>query len=284
MATSKIVKGTDITLSIKKDIQDRIVRFKNTRPKLVTIRIGESPSEVSYETSILKKLTPLGIECNPIVLDQKITQQKFDTIFDKVNNDSSVNGILLLKPVPKKISLEHVNKTINPIKDVDCIGLTNIAYIYQKEKGFLPCTVEAVQKIIRYLDINQKGIEIVIVGFSQVIGLPLTLLMIDNGSTVTVCHEYTKDLKKECKRADLLISATGVVNLIGKEYVKEGAIVIDVGVNNDTNQHITGDVNSKEVLPLVKYLTPVPGGVGAVTTYVLAEHVVTAFQKMSFQN
>lgn len=276
---ANVIKGKEVVdsflfKSIKSD-----VKTNDSKPKLSIIRIGEDESEKSYERSVMNKLVPLGIECTSTVMSGQIKQKEFDQMFDQINQDKGIHGILLLKPVPKHLSLAHVIETIDPKKDVDCIGAVNMARIYQEgAKGFIPCTAEAVMQIINFEGIDLKGKAIVMVGFGMVIGRPLTLLLVEAGSTVTVCNEFTKDLKKESSRADVLIVATGVKHLIAENHVKKDAVVIDVGINVDENGRIVGDVDFDAVAEKAGSITPVPGGVGTVTTYVLADHVFKAFE------
>lgn len=275
-----IIKGKDVAEFFLVDVNSQFPKDSAKKPKLAVLRVGSHPSEISYEKSVISKLTPLGIECESYVYDEKVAQQEFDNEFDKVNLNPDIHGILLLKPLPKHLTLDHVIKTINPLKDVDCIGMVNMAKIYQEgPKGFIPCTAEAVMEIMKYENIELKGKSIVMVGFGMVIGRPLTLLLLEAGSTVTVCNEFTKDLKEESSRADVLIVATGVIHLINEEHVKENAVVIDVGINVDKKGRLVGDVNFDDVLSKASGVTPVPGGVGTVTTYVLASHVIKAFDR-----
>lgn len=275
---ANVIKGKDVARNFLLERQKRELKTNLSVPKLVIIRVGENGSEMSYERSVMSKLVPLGIECQSVVLPESVSQKEFNQTFNQVNHDSSVHGILLLKPVPKTLSLVHVIETIDPLKDVDCIGTVNMSKIYQEgPKGFIPCTARAVMKIIEFEKVDLKGKTIVMVGFGMVIGRPLTILLVEAGGTVTVCNEYTKDLSKECLRADVLIVATGVRHLIDNHHVKEDAVVIDVGINVDEEGRVVGDVDFDSVLEKAGSITPVPGGVGTVTTYVLAEHVFEAF-------
>lgn len=274
---SKKIKGIDVVSSLKQTLTHK--QFTNQQPTLAILMVGQHASEVSYATSIQRKFGPLNLNCDITTLDESISQETFDAQFDALNHTSGIDGILVLQPVPKHLSLDHAIHTIDPKKDVDCIGVANMVKIYQDgPKGFLPCTAEAVLKIIEYKDVALKGQHVVLVGFGLVIGRPLSLLLVEKGATVTICHKYTQDLAKECQRGDILVVATGVPHLIGPNHVKPGAFVIDVGINVDASGMVCGDVHYKEVEDKVSYITPVPGGVGAVTTYVLAEHVVRAFE------
>ncbi|HCM88311.1 MAG TPA: bifunctional 5,10-methylenetetrahydrofolate dehydrogenase/5,10-methenyltetrahydrofolate cyclohydrolase [Vagococcus sp.] len=279
-SVGNIIKGQDVAQSLILNNYKKV--STEIKPRLAVIRVGNHPSEISYERSVVNKLVPMGIECISYVYDQNIIQKDFDQAFDRINLDESVHSILLLKPLPKHLSLEHVIQTIDPLKDVDCIGMINMEKIYQEgPKGFLPCTAEAVLNIVSYEGIELKGKSIVMIGFGMVIGRPLTLLLLEAGSTVTVCNEYTKDLKAESSRADVLIVATGVIHLINEEHVKKDAVVIDVGINVNDKGRLVGDVDFENVLEKAASVTPVPGGVGTVTTYVLATHVFQAYEQQN---
>lgn len=274
-----IIRGKDVANHFMIDINQALKEINNDVPTLAMIRVGNHPSEVAYERSVIKKLQPLGIECQSIAVDEGISQTSFDELFYHVNSNPEVNAILVLKPLPKQLKLDTIIANIDPNKDVDCIGVHNMAKMYQEgPKGFIPCTAEAVMKILSYQQVELVGKEIVMIGFGMVIGRPLTLLLLESGSTVTVCNEFTKDLKQESQRADVLIVATGVAHLIKEEHVKSNAVVIDVGINVDKEGRLVGDVEIDRVLPKASAVTPVPGGVGTVTTYVLAQHVVEAYR------
>ena len=276
---AEVIKGSAVVAPIKERLQNHLSK-DGKKPVLTVIRVGDNPSEISYQKSVFKRLDPLGIDCRAVELSADLTQEEFDQAFDKVNQDSDVNGILLLKPVPQHISLDHVVETIDPLKDVDCIGAYNMFRIYNDgEKGFLPCTAEAVMRIIEHQGIELKGKKVALVGFGMVIGRPLTLLMVEAGATVTICHEFTKDTPAETRDADVLVTATGVVRLITPDHVNENTTVIDVGINVDENGKLCGDVDYENVEPVVKAITPVPGGVGGVTTFVLGDHVVRSFDE-----
>lgn len=274
----QIIKGMDVIQPIKQEIIESI--DKGIQPCLGIIRIGNRSSEISYEKSVIKQLQPLGIIVESIVLPKDVTQETFDETFDKVNQNSQINGILLLKPLPQHLSIDHVEKTINPLKDVDCIGNVNMSKLYKDgKKGFIPCTAQAVLEILTHIDFELVGKKVALVGFGMVIGRPAAHLLVERGATVTICHKDTKDLVKECIDADLIIVATGVIGLISSQHVKPGAIIIDVGINVDENGKLCGDVSFDSVQSVAGYITPVPGGVGTVTTYTLAKHTLEACLK-----
>ncbi|MGO2083198.1 bifunctional 5,10-methylenetetrahydrofolate dehydrogenase/5,10-methenyltetrahydrofolate cyclohydrolase [Vagococcus sp.] len=267
----RVVEKIEIALANK--------QYEGRLPTLAILRVGHKTSDSAYETSLTKVMKRLNIKVLTTHLANDISQQKFDFEFDQLNNDEEIDGILLFNPVPSHLSLEHVVAQIDPSKDVDCIGAINTLKIYlDNEKGFLPCTAEAVLKILAYQEIELKGKDVVIIGFGFVIGRPLSLLLVEAGCTVTVCHIDTVNLAEKCRRAEIIVSATGVPSLVNEEYVKEGAVVIDVGINVDKRGHLCGDVDYESVYDKVKSITPVPGGVGTVTTYTLAEHVVQSFE------
>ncbi|WP_164993337.1 bifunctional 5,10-methylenetetrahydrofolate dehydrogenase/5,10-methenyltetrahydrofolate cyclohydrolase [Macrococcus sp. DPC7161] len=271
----QIIKGMDVIQPIKQVIIQSIEN--GIKPCLGIIRIGNRSSEISYEKSVIKQLQPLGIVVESIVLPEDVTQEMFDQTFDDVNQNSSINGILLLKPLPQHLSIDYVEKNIDPLKDVDCIGNVNMSKLYKDgKKGFLPCTAEAVLEILEHINFDLVGKKVALVGFGMVIGRPAAHLLVERGATVTICHKDTKDLVKECIDADLIIVATGVIGLISSQHVKPGAVIVDVGINVDENGKLCGDVCYDAVQSVAGYITPVPGGVGTVTTYTLAKHTLNA--------
>ena len=278
-----IVKGADVAAKMKEAMKADIEKY-NLKPCLTIVRVGEKPSDLSYEKGVVKTAESVGIEVRKLVLDESIQQEEFEKEFAKVNDDPSVHGILMFRPLPPHLSDEPINNMINPDKDMDCMSPINWAKLAMGDPtGYAPCTPEAVIKICDYMGIDYEGKNVVIVGHSPVVGRPLGYLMIARNATVTWCHVYTKDTIKHCDDVDILVSAVGVAGLIKKEHVinaGKDCVVIDVGINFKDGK-MCGDVAFDEVEPLVSQITPVPGGVGGVTSVVMAEHVVRAAVKAS---
>ncbi|MGX7014520.1 bifunctional 5,10-methylenetetrahydrofolate dehydrogenase/5,10-methenyltetrahydrofolate cyclohydrolase [Vagococcus silagei] len=274
---NKDILGQDVVAKIKNELKTK--DYGELKPKLAVLRVGSRSSDLAYEASLKRIFNPLNINVEVTALPKEINQADFDQAFNKINQDSTNSGILLLSPIPQHLNLKHAMETIDPKKDVDCFGSENTLRIYvDQEKGFLPCTAEAVLKILSYQNVDLRGKDVVIVGFGFVIGRPLSLLLVEAGCTVTVCHVDTVDLAEKCRRAEIIVSATGVPHLIKQDFISNDTIVVDVGINVGVDGEIYGDVDYDDVYKKVKSITPVPGGVGTVTTYVLAEHVVNSFE------
>ena len=276
-----IVKGADVAAKMKEAMISDIEKF-NLKPCLAIVRVGEKPSDLSYEKGVVKNAEAVGIEVKKVILDENISQEDFEKEFAKVNENPEIHGILMFRPLPPHLSDEPINNMINPEKDMDCMSPINWAKLAMGDSsGYAPCTPEAVIKICDYMGVDYQGKNVVIVGHSPVVGRPLGYLMIARDATVTWCHVYTKDAIKKCEDVDILVSAAGVAGLITKDHVSKAGkdcIVIDVGINFKDGK-MCGDVAFDEVEPLVGQITPVPGGVGGVTSVVLAEHVVRAAKK-----
>jgi methylenetetrahydrofolate dehydrogenase (NADP+)/methenyltetrahydrofolate cyclohydrolase len=272
----KIVRGKDVSLKIKDEIEALKSKLKNQQVKIALVRIGDNGDDIAYENSIIKKFETLEIETEKETFDIKITQNEFVDNLKRINDDNSVNGIIIFRPLPEHINEEIIAQTINPDKDIDGMSYTNIARLFSVDDvGFKPCTPQAVIEFIDYLNLDLTGLDVTIVGAGMAVGQPLSILMINRFATVTTCSKYTKDLVKSCQDADLIVAAAGVKHLIKAEHVKEGAIIIDVGINVEDGK-LYGDVDFDNVLTKAKYITPVPGGVGSVTTMILAKQTIKA--------
>lgn len=272
-----ILKGKDVVDNMVEDLKSSVQSLDDAAPCLAIIRVGNRPDDLAYERGAIKRMTPLGIICRVIELPADVSQDDYVKCFTELNNDDSVDGILPLRPLPPHLDSSIIENLIKPEKDVDGISPLNTAKMYLGDKrAFAPCTAEAVMEIIDNMHYDLQGKKVVIVGCGNVVGKPLSLLMFQRNATVTVCNEYTKELVSECNDADVLVAAAGVRKLIKAEHVSPDCIVIDVGINTDENGKLCGDVDFEEVASRVKGITPVPGGVGAVTTYVLAKHVIKA--------
>ena len=274
----KLLKGIEVSNKIKEDIQKRLKTDKI--PTLAIVRVGERPDDISYEKGATKKLTDFGLEVKSFCYPENITDEEFKQSFKKINDDKSIAGILLLRPLPKHIDEAAIEKMIDPKKDLDGISPINIAKIMMGDKSvFAPCTAQAVVELLKFYNIPIKGKNVVIIGRSLVIGKPLSMLMLSEDATVTICHSKTENLKEVTKQADILVAAIGKARLIDSSYVKKDAIVIDVGINVDSDGRLCGDVDTSDLENVAGMATPVPGGIGSVTTAVLAKHLVDATNK-----
>ena len=225
----------------------------------------------------------LGLEFERIHLSEEVTEIELIKKIEELNNDNSVNGVILQLPLPKNMDEKKIISSISPEKDIDCLTFVNQGKLYMGEDTFMPCTPKSVLTILKSLNINLEGMEVVVVGRSNIVGKPASALMLKENCTVTICHSRTKELKEVCKRADILIVAIGKAKFIDDSYVKDGAIVIDVGTNSVEGK-ITGDVDFEKVINKAAFVTPVPGGVGALTTTLLMKNVCEALEKYENEN
>ncbi|MBO4780898.1 MAG: bifunctional 5,10-methylenetetrahydrofolate dehydrogenase/5,10-methenyltetrahydrofolate cyclohydrolase [Lachnospiraceae bacterium] len=276
-----IVKGADVASKIKDDIRDRLKKLeeKNVFPKLVMIAVGDDPANASYERGIVKVFNDLGIANEKIVLDEGISQEDFDKAFMKVNNDPAVTGILVFRPLPKPLSTEFAANNIDHNKDIDCMGYYNQACLAMGRKDcFYPCTAEAVIKFLDHEEIDTAYKNVVVIGRSVVVGRPLVSMLISRNATVTCCHTKTLDLADRIANADIIVTAAGSAGLLKGDMLKNAkpdCFCIDVGINMRADgKGICGDIDFESVEPLAGKITTVPGGVGSVTSTLLAEHVV----------
>ena len=282
-----VVKGADVAGSIKEDIRTRTKELEKNgkKPRLMMISVGDDPANASYERGILKVFGELGIETEKTVLDADISQEGFDEAFTKVNNDSSITGILVFRPLPKPLSIEFAAKTIDPRKDIDCMGYYNQAALSMGRKDcYYPCTAEAVVRFLKYEKIDLAFKNVVVIGRSIVVGRPLVSMLISENATVTCCHTKTRDLADRIANADIVVTAAGSRALLKGEMLKNASknlFCIDVGINmREDGKGICGDIDFESVEPLCEKITTVPGGVGSVTSTLLAEHVVRGAEQI----
>ncbi|MDD6797938.1 MAG: bifunctional 5,10-methylenetetrahydrofolate dehydrogenase/5,10-methenyltetrahydrofolate cyclohydrolase [Clostridia bacterium] len=271
------LKGAFISGKIKEQVQNMLEGLNGYVPTLAIIRVGEKPDDVSYERGAIKKMDAFGLKVRSYAFDENISDADFKSEFAKINEDETIDGILMLRPLPKQICEKDIEKMINPAKDLDGISPENIAKVFAgDDTGFAPCTAEAVIEVLKGYEIPMKGRNVTVVGRSMVVGKPLSMLFVKENATVTICHTKTEDLKAECKRAQILVAAAGKAKMLDGSYVGKDAVVIDVGINVDENGKLCGDVDYESLEEIASKATPVPGGVGAVTTAVLAKHLVQA--------
>ena len=271
-ALSEILKGECEAL-VKEGIQ----------PKLAILRVGAKPNDLSYERGALKKCDTIGIVAEVTELSEDTTQEQYIEALEKLNKDSSVHGILTFRPLPKGIDEEVIKNVISPEKDVDCFSPMNTAKLMEGDKtGFPPCTPTAVVEILKHYNVPLKGANVVVLGRSMVVGKPVSMLLLGENATVTICHSKTQDLAKVCSQADVLVAGVGRARMVTSDYIKEGAVVIDVGINaKPEGGGICGDVDTDDVVEKASMVTPVPAGVGSVTTSILAKHVIKACKQQN---
>ena len=273
-----LLYGADTAEKIKDEISGMLSELKGYIPTLGIVRIGSNPADISYEKGAVKKMESLSLKTKVFEFDENISSDDFIDEFKKINEDDEIDGILLFRPLPEHIDEKKVIEVLDERKDLDGISYKNIAKVFAgDESGFAPCTAKAVIKILESNNIELEGKNVVVLGRSMVIGKPVAMLAIQKNATVTLCHSKTADLKKVCKNADVLIVAIGRAKMINDDYIGEDAVVIDVGINFFDGK-LCGDVDLENVKN-ASMATPVPKGVGAVTTSVLAQHLVIAALK-----
>lgn len=246
-------------------------------PTAAIVRIGERPDDLSYEKNAIKKMTAVGMKCEVFAFPEDITEDEFKKAFMEINENDAIDGILMFRPLPKHINEKWFEYAIDPAKDLDGINPINTAKVFSGETdGFAPCTAEAVIEVLKSYQIPIEGKRVVIVGRSMVVGRPVSMLFLKENATVTVCHTRTKNLKEICREAEILVAAAGVAKMLNYEYVADGAVVIDVGINVHEDGQLCGDVEWEGLETAASAATPVPGGVGAVTTTMLCRHLAEA--------
>lgn len=272
----EILKGLPVANAINEKLIEELKGMDKV-PHLAIIRVGERPDDMSYERGATKKMEKVGFDCTSYTFPADIDNETFQKEFDKINEDDNIDGILLLRPLPKHLDEKAIENRINPNKDLDGISPVNLAKVYAGDTtGFAPCTAEAVIEMLDFAGVDLTGKRVTVVGRSLVIGKPVTMLLMKKNATVTVCHTKTVDMPSVCRNAEIVVAAAGVAKMIDKSFISKDAIVIDVGINVDEDGSLCGDVNFDEVSEFASILTPVPGGVGSVTTSVLAKHLMKA--------
>lgn len=276
---TKIIKGKPVADRITENLIEETKKLKELDivPKLAIVRIGENPDDMSYERGAMNRCAKIGIDVQNIVLQGDVSEGEYIEVIKNLNDDKNINGILCLRPLPKNINENKVKSIIDAKKDVDCFNPINSAKLFEGEKdGYAPCTPEAVMKILNHYEVDLSGKKVVVLGRSLIVGKPVSMMLMGENATVTICHSKTENLDEEAKNADVLVAAIGRAKMVDKSYIKEGATVIDVGINVDESGNLCGDVDTESAIGIAKMITPVPAGVGSVTTSVLAEHVIKA--------
>ncbi len=290
---AKQLLGKEVTDALNAKLIDRAntLKEKGVNPTLGIIRIGEDPSDLSYEKGATKRAELIGIEVKKYLLPADATKEQVLATIDEVNADASVHGVLMFRPLPKhlKADTDEICNRLDPKKDVDCMTDLSNAGVFEgrSDLGFAPCTPAACMEILDFYGIDCKGKNAVVIGRSLVVGKPAAMMLMGKNATVTVCHTKTVNTAEICRNADILVSAAGVLNSLTKDFVRPGQVVIDVSINWDANKPnargglgaIAGDAVYSEVEPIVDAITPVPGGVGSVTTSVLMKHVIEAAER-----
>ncbi|MBO5440888.1 MAG: bifunctional methylenetetrahydrofolate dehydrogenase/methenyltetrahydrofolate cyclohydrolase FolD [Clostridia bacterium] len=274
-----IINGKEVSASIRREIKEKTQEFINEKgyaPGLAVIIVGEDPASQVYVNNKHKACLEVGFLSEVYRLPAETTMDELLSLVDKLNNDKKIHGILCQLPLPKHLNEEQVILRINPDKDVDAFHPINTGKIMIGNNNFVPCTPAGVMKLIESTGTDICGKECVVVGRSNIVGKPQAMLLLQKNGTVTICHSKTRDLKEVTKRADILVVAVGISNFITGDMIKEGAIVMDVGINRTAEGKLTGDVDFESAEKVASYITPVPGGVGPMTITMLLENTLTA--------
>ena len=280
---AQIINGKLIAQTIKDELKAEVAALKEAGKSccLAVIQVGSDPASSVYVSNKKKACEYIGIDSLSYELPEETTEEELLQLIDKLNDAAEVHGILCQLPLPRHIDEKTVLNRISPKKDVDGFHPQNVGALVVGDFGFVSCTPAGIIELLKRSNVEMEGKNCVVIGRSNIVGKPMALLMLRENATVTICHSRTKDLKDICKQADILIVAIGKPQYITKEYVKDGAVVIDVGIHRDENNKLCGDVKYDEVEPVVSAITPVPGGVGPMTICMLMKNCVEAMKKYS---
>ena len=280
---AKIIDGKVISAAVKEEVAKEVAELKTQGivPGLAVIIVGDDPASRVYVNNKKKACEQLGMLSREYTMPAETTEDELLSLIKELNADPEINGILCQLPLPSHLNEELVINTIIPEKDVDAFHPHNVGKIMIGNYDFLPCTPAGIMEMLKYENIDISGKECVVIGRSNIVGKPMSMLLLHKNGTVTVCHSRTKNLKEVCLRADILVAAVGRANFVTADMVKEGAVVIDVGINRLENGKLCGDVNFAEVEPKASYITPVPGGVGPMTIATLMKNTLTAAKKQN---
>lgn len=280
---AEILKGAPVTKALNEKMSAKVAELKEkgVEPTLAIFRVGERADDISYEKGAMKRCDQVGVKVKNVVLPADVDADTFFATLTELNEDDAVHGILMFRPLPKQIDGEKARQMMNPAKDIDGCTDGSLAGVFTNTKvGFAPCTAQAAIEILDYYGIDCKGKRAAVIGRSLVVGRPVSMMLMHKNSTVTTCHTRTVDMPSVTKEAEILIVCSGQMESIGAEYLREGQVVVDVGIGwNEEKGKLCGDVKFEEAEPIVSAITPVPGGVGTVTTSVLVSHVVEAAER-----
>lgn len=283
MAEMTVLKGRPVIDRLNEQLKSRAcaLRERGAAPALAILRVGDNGDDVAYERNAAKCCEAAGVEVRRLHFAPDVTQEELIDSVRSLNEDRSVHGVLILRPLPAHIDDRAVCRALAPEKDVDGITEYSMAGLYSCKKiGFAPCTAEACIDMLDHYGIEIAGKRAVVVGRSFVVGKPVAMMLLERNATVTVCHTGTKDLAAVCREAEILVVAIGHTKMIGREYLSPGQVIIDIGINFDEEGKMCGDVDYLEACEVASAATPVPGGIGKVTTAVLAKHVVEACARL----
>jgi methylenetetrahydrofolate dehydrogenase (NADP+)/methenyltetrahydrofolate cyclohydrolase len=276
---AEILKGAPVAAALNDMLQARVKTLKEggVKPTLAIVRVGEKPDDISYERTAEKRCATVGVEARGVTFPEDCGQERLIETLRALNADSSVHGVLLFRPLPKYMDDDAVRNSLAPEKDVDGITDASLAGVFAGiKRGYPPCTAQACMEILDFYGVDPKGKRAAVIGRSLVVGKPAAMMLIGKHATVTVCHTRTADMPSACRNAEILVVSAGRPEIIGREYLSPGQTVIDVGINVSADGSLRGDVNFADAAEITAAVTPVPGGVGTVTTSVLLAHVMEA--------
>jgi len=272
-----ILDGKKTANTLNERLKEKVLTFKN-KPRLDIILVGNDPASLVYVKNKINTGSKIGFEVNLHQLDHQVSSTQLENLITQFNQDPQVHGILLQLPLPNHLDEKRLIDLIDPSKDVDGFHTLNQGNLFKKTYELQPATPKGIMMLLNEYNINVEGLNCVIIGRSQIVGLPIAKMLLDKNATVTIVHSKTKNIKEICQQADLLVVAIGKANFVDQEFVKPGAIIIDVGINR-VDQKLVGDVNFDQVAPLAKFITPVPGGVGPMTICALGYNLVESYEK-----
>ena len=279
---AELWKGAPAAAALTEELKTRTenLKAKGVQPCLAILRIGENPSDISYETGAMKRCAKIGIEVKQFILPADYKEEELFAAVEEINSNDAIHGCLFFRPLKNKAHEDWICANLKPAKDMDCATSGSLATVFAgKGDGYGPCTAEAVMQILKHYGAELTGAKVTVIGRSLVIGKPVSMMLQKANATVTMCHTRTRDLAGTCAGADILVAAAGKAKMAGADFVNENTIVIDVGINTDEDGNLCGDVDFAAAEPKCRAITPVPGGVGAVTTAILASHVIDAAEK-----
>lgn len=277
----KLLLGTTVAKDKTEQLKEQVAQLQKQgiKPKLVMMRVGEKADDLAYQRSALSRMEKVDILAEVQEFANDVTEEVFLRQLEENNENDEVHGILIFLPLPKHLDLKKVKACISPEKDIDAISPVNIARLMNAENCFVPCTPKAVMELLSYYNIPLQGKHVVVIGRSMVVGKPVSMLLLNENATVTMTHSKTINLQELTKSADIIVCALGKSKFLTEEYVSPHSIVIDVGINVDETGALTGDADTEQILPIVKAITPVPRGVGSVTTVMLAKQVIESAER-----
>ena len=278
---AELLKGAAVAAAITENLleRSRALRSRGVVPTLAILRVGAREEDLAYERGAKSRCAKAEIDVREFLLPEDYTREQLLDAIKTINDDDSIHGCLMFRPLYKREDEAAACALLSPAKDVDAMTSASLSFLLGGGEGFAPCTAQACIELLDFYGIDPRGKRVAVVGRSLVIGKPVALLLIGRDATVTVCHTKTEDLAEECRRADIVIAAAGRRGVVGAEHLREGQIVLDVGINVDADGKLCGDVDFAAAEPIVAAITPVPGGIGSVTSSVLAKHVIEAAEK-----